>query len=155
MDFELEPPHGAGPFRIGDTAETATDAARHLGELVVLCRTADSRPGWAVRRPSGLSIFIYFDSTGRLDAVEFGADRATAERVTYGGVPIFDTHAEEVVRQLRRSTPVAESADEPGHSFTATELGLGLWRGTVPESPEDPDGQYFESVLVARPGYWD
>lgn len=154
MDFELEPPQRAGPFRIGDTADSATDAARHLGELIVVCRTAESSGGWAVHRPSGLSIFIYFDDSDHLEAIEFGASPGTAERVMCKGLPIFDTPAEEVVQHLRRRTTVTESPDERGYTFTATELQLGLWRGTVPESPDDPDGRYFESVLIAGPGYW-
>jgi hypothetical protein len=108
-----------------------------------------------VHRSSGLSIFIYFDSTDRLEAIEFGASPGTVERVMYAGVPIFDMHADEVLRHLGRRTTVTESPKEPGRSFTATELRLGLCRGAVPESPTDPDGRYFESVLVAKPGYWD
>jgi hypothetical protein len=39
-----------------------------------------------------------------------------------------------------------------GTSVTAPRLLLAWWRSVVPES-DDEDGWYFESVLVARPGF--
>ena len=44
--------------------------------------------------------------------------------------------------------------DEDGRSVTAPDLLLALWRSVVPESDGDPDGRYFESVLMAGPGYY-
>jgi hypothetical protein len=32
---------------------------------------------------------------------------------------------------------------------------LALWRPVTPESPDDQEGRFFESVLIARPGYCD
>jgi len=39
VDFDLEPPRGAGPFRIGDTAETALRRGRSACTF-----SASSRP---------------------------------------------------------------------------------------------------------------
>lgn len=41
-----------------------------------------------------------------------------------------------------------------GRSVTAPDLRLALWRAVIPEGSADEDGRYFESVLVARPGYY-
>ena len=42
---------------------------------------------------------------------------------------------------------------EGGCSFTAPDLLLALWCPVVPEGPEDDEGRYFSSLLVAAPGY--
>jgi hypothetical protein len=66
---------------------------------------------------------------------------------------VFTTPAADLVAELRRRTTVRE--EEDGHSFTAPELLLAFWRPTTPETPDDEDGRFFESVLLARPGYDD
>jgi hypothetical protein len=54
---------------------------------------------------------------------------------------------------LRRTTTVLDKDD--GCSFTAPDLLLALWRPFAPYEPDDEDGRYFQSVLVAEPGYYD
>ncbi len=63
----------------------------------------------------------------------------------------MDTPAVALVKSLREHT--ALDVDEDGHSATAPDLLLALWRSVVPEGDDDQDGRYFESVLIARPGY--
>ena len=72
MIITLIPPDVAGPLRIGATGQDALDTLRQLGVPLVLCRAADSRPGWGVHRPSGLFIGVYFDTHDRVEAIEFG-----------------------------------------------------------------------------------
>ncbi len=55
-------------------------------------------------------------------------------------------------RALRRHTTVYQ--EENGHAFTAPSLLMSLWRPTVPGSPDDEEGRFPESVLVARSGYY-
>jgi hypothetical protein len=47
--------------------------------------------------------------------------------------------------------------EEGGDSFVVPDLLLALWRGS--NDPDDPDEdgkpRYFESVLVAAPGYFE
>jgi hypothetical protein len=148
----LRPPDAAGPLRIGATGQDTVDTLRQLGDPQVLCRTPDSRPAWAVHRPSGLFISAYFDADDRVEAIEFGRGDAD-DAVTYNGLDVFTTPATDFITQLRRHTTVYE--EEDGHSFTAPELLLAFWRSTTPETPDDTDGRYFEGVLLARPGYND
>lgn len=79
------------------------------------------------------------------------ADRHDA--VTYDGLDVFTTPAAQLVSQLRRHTTIL--AEEDAHAFTAPDLLLSFWRSTTPESPDDDEGRFFESVLLARPGYYD
>jgi hypothetical protein len=85
------------------------------------------------------------------EAVEFGRPRSR-DVVTFGGIDIFGTPADALVMKLREITSV--DVDEDGHSATAPALLLWLWRSVVPENDDDQDGRYFDSVLVARPGYY-
>ena len=54
---------------------------------------------------------------------------------------------------MLREHAAIESAEEE-HSVTAPDLLLALRRSVVPENHDDPKCRYFESVLVARPGYY-
>lgn len=153
MIINLRPPDAAGPLRIGAPGGDAVEILRQLGEPVVLCRAAGSRPGWGVHHASGLFIGVYFDAQDRVDAVEFGRPYDTDDAVVHDALNVFTTPAADLITQLRRHTTVHE--EENGHTFTAPELLLCLWRSTIPEDPDDQDGRFFDAVLTARPGYYD
>ena len=72
--------------------------------------------------------------------------------VLFRGVDIFGTPADTLVERLREVTSI--DVEEDGHSVTAPGLLLALWRSVVPDDDNDPDGRYFESVLIAKPGYY-
>ena len=153
MIFELHPPQAAGPLRIGATGHDTVEILRQLGDPEVFCRTAGSRPAWGVRRPSGLVIITYFDADDRLEAVEFGRPQGKDDAITYDGLDVFTTPAADLITQLRQRSTVHE--EEGGHAFTAPSLLLSLWRPVTPRSPDDQEGRFFESVLIAPPGYYD
>lgn len=150
MIIELHPPETAGPLRIGATGHDTVDTLRQLGDPRAFCRTAGSRPAWAVHRPSGLAIITYFDADDRVEAIEFGRPQRTDGAVLYEGLDVFTTPAAGLIIQLRQHSAVHE--EEAGHSFTASNLLLALWRSVTPQSPDDQDGRFFDSVLIARPG---
>jgi hypothetical protein len=149
--FELRPPRGAGPLRVGAAGHDTVEILKQLGVPQVLCRTSGSGPAWGVHRQSGLFICTYFDADDCLEAIEFGRPDSKDDAVTYDGHDVFTTPAADIVAQLRQVTTVHE--EENGHAFTAPCLLLSLWRPVTPDSPDDQEGRFFESVLVARPGY--
>jgi hypothetical protein len=154
MIIVLRPPGAAGALRVGASVRDTVDILRQLGDPQAFHKTPDSRPAWAVHRPSGLFVSAFFDVDGRVEAIEFGRpDDHTDDAVTYNGLDVFATPAADLVMQLRRHTTVHE--EENGHTFTAPRLLLAFWRPTTPEAPDDEDGRFFESVLLARPGYYD
>ncbi len=154
MDFLLDPPFGVNGVVLGARSEQTAAALREIGDVDTFRRTEADSPGWVATRDSGLALFAYIDAEGNLEAVEFGAEPGIADRVFYQGLSVFDHPADAVISRLRRETPVIDSREEPGHSFTAPNLLLAFWRSAVPDGPEDPEGRYFESVLLARPGYY-
>ncbi|MGW6918338.1 hypothetical protein ACWGB8_31670 [Kitasatospora sp. NPDC054939] len=152
MDFDLRPPIGVGPLRIGMTrhaAGSALDSCRDLSAI------ADGdRPGRDILRPSGLTIGIHCEHD-TLRAVELGRPSTGADRVLFRGVDVFAFPAVEVVRRVGEHTTVEEDPYDRG-SFIAPDLLLSLWRPYAADDRPDADlGYYFSSVLVARPGYYD
>jgi len=152
MIFELRPPETAGPLHIGAAAADTVEILKSLGTPLVLCRPHGSPPGWGVQRSSGLFISALFDPDGHLEAIELGRPEATDDIVTYDGLDMFTTPAEDIIAQLQHCGAVHE--EEDGHAFIAPGLCLSLWRST-PESPDDQESRFFESILIARPGYYD
>jgi hypothetical protein len=156
MIFELDPPQSAGPLRIGTAGHDIFQTLRQLGVPLLLCRrTAASGPAWGVRRPSGLFIATFFEADNRLEAIEFGRPGSKDDAVTYDGLDVFTTPAADLVTQLREHTTLHQEEDDDGHAFTAAGLLLSLWRPVTPESPQDQEGRFFESVIIATPAYYD
>jgi hypothetical protein len=153
MIFELHPPQAAGSLRIGETGHDTVEILTQLGVPQVLCKTPGSQPAWAVFRPSGLFISAYFDADDRVEAIEFGRPRTADDEVTYDGLDVFTTPAADLVAHLRRRTAVQQ--EEVGHVLTAPSLLLSFWTPVIPGSPDDGAGRFFQSVLLARPGYYD
>ena len=154
MIINLRPPDAAGPLRIGASRQDTLDALERLGAPAPFGRVTVDLPGLAVDRPSGLFIGAHFDAQDRLEAIELGRPGKTADdEVRYDGLDVFTTPALGLVAHLRQRTPVVE--EEDGHAFTAPDLLVSFWRPTVPETPDDEEGRYFASVLLARPGYYD
>ncbi|MET4644635.1 hypothetical protein ABID95_004384 [Streptomyces atratus] len=152
MDFDLAPPTGVGPLRIGMTrhaANTALDALRDLAAL-----SESDQPGQHVFRPSGLMISIHC-MRDRLEAIELARPSAQTDRVLFQGVDVFALFAREVVRRVGEYTSVEADPDDAG-SFIAQDLLLSFWRPfAADDEPAEEQGYYFSSVLVAQPGYYD
>ncbi len=90
-----------------------------------------------------------------LEAIELGRPSATTDRVLFQGVDVFALPAREAVRGVGEFTSIEEDPDEAG-SFIAQDLLLSFWRPFVADDePEEEQGYYFNSVLVAQPGYYD
>jgi hypothetical protein len=151
MEFVLEPPHGVGPLRLGMTTEEARVALETLGPLVP---TASGE--LAVHLPSGLGFSVGFGvgpTRGRVNAIEVWRPHER-DVVRYRDVDVFGVATLEVVKRLRRHIDLVSNEDDD--AFTAPELYLALWRPfAADDDPAEEQGHFFQSVLVARPGYDD
>ena len=152
MDFDLAPPTGVGPLQIGMPEQAATIALESLRDLSA---PSDSdRPGQHIFRPSGLMISIHC-TRGVLESIELGRPTTAADRVMFRGLDVFALPARKVVGVLRQYTAVEEDPDDPA-SFVAPNLLLSFWRPfEADDEPDEEQGHYFNSVLIARPGYYD
>ncbi|MDT0345858.1 hypothetical protein [Streptomyces litchfieldiae] len=152
MDFHLAPPTGVGPLRIGMSRHEAGAALDSLRDPAA--PSSSDRPGQHVFRPSGLMISIEC-VRDELIAIEIGRPETPTDRVGFRGVDVFGPPAREVVTLLRAHTRVEEDPDDDA-SFIAPDLLLSLWRPfAADDEPDDAQGYYFDSVLVARPGCYD
>ncbi|WP_030321353.1 hypothetical protein [Streptomyces flavochromogenes] len=152
MDLLLEPPHGAGPVRLGMTLDEAVAAVSPWGEprvrtrpnrVLVTLSTACDRVGGEV----------LLEERDRVTAVELwwpGEGRETATRVLLDGADVFRTPADELLRGLPARGADGESPFVPG-------LSLGFTRSTSQEVPRRPDGLpvHVTSVLVGGADYYD
>ncbi|MER6441194.1 hypothetical protein ABT275_33115 [Streptomyces sp. NPDC001185] len=152
MDFDLAPPNGVGPLRIGMTRQSANAALDSLRDLSAI--SDSDRPGQHVFRPSGLMISIQC-ARDMLEAIEFGRPSGQTDRVIFRGLDMFALPARELVQRMGQYTSVEADADDPA-SFVAPDLLLGFWRPfAADDEPDEEQGYYFSSVLLARPGYYD
>ncbi|OAH13200.1 hypothetical protein [Streptomyces jeddahensis] len=101
---------------------------------------------------SRLSVQAYTGTGGIVNAIEvFRPDSSVS--VQYEGIDLFSLPASEVIALLRSRTAI--EVEERGSSVTAPDLLLALWRPFAADSVSDAQGYYFQSALIAEPGYYD
>ena len=152
MGIVLEPPNGAAGIHIGATRAEAEEQLGAHGDPRTFQRGDEANLSLTAHTASSLSVFVYFDDADVVDAIEFGRSDG-GDAVVFEDIDVFGIPADSVIEELARRTAV--EVEEDGCSVTAPDLLLALWRPMVHESAEDEDGRYFESVLVARPGYYN
>ncbi|MCX5387427.1 hypothetical protein [Streptomyces sp. NBC_00083] len=152
MDFDLAPSIGVDPLRIGMTRYSANTALESLRDLTAVSES--DRPGQHVFRPSGLMISIHC-TRDMLEAIELGRPSTSTDRVFFRGLDVFAIPARELVHRMGEYTSIEADPDDPA-SFIASDLLLSFWRPfAADDEPEEEQGYYFNSVLLARPGYYD
>lgn len=151
MELVLDPPHGVGPLRLGMTVDEARAALEMFGPLKPAAYGAAT-----VGLPSGLGLSVGFGAGATRDRVNAIEVWRPYERdvVRYCGVDIFGLPALEVVRRLRSHIDLVPNEFDDG--FTARDVFLALWRSfAADDDPDEAQGYFFQSVLLARPGYND
>jgi hypothetical protein len=152
MDFDLDPPRGVGPLRLGMPRAEANIALEQLRDVHEL--SPSDIAGRHIFRPSGLMISIGCQAD-RLIAVEFTRPQSTIDRVRFQDVDLFTLSAREVIERLGALVRIEPNPDEPA-SVVAPDLLLSLWRAfEADDEPDEEQGYYFNTVLVAQPGYYD
>ncbi|MCF2527022.1 hypothetical protein [Yinghuangia soli] len=152
MDLELDPPNGVGALRIGMLTAEAHTALESFRDPAM--PSASDAPGRHITRPSSLMISIGC-LNGRLQAIELWRPETAEDAVLFRGINLFTLSAREVVETLRREVRIEANADDPA-SFVAPDLLLSFWRPfEADDNPDEEQGYYFNSVLLARPGYYD
>ena len=151
MEFVLDPPHGIVPLRLGMTTGEARAALETLGPLMP---TAYGE--LTLHLASGLGFSVGFGvgpTRERVNAIEVWRPHER-DVVRYRDVDVFGLPASQVVERLRLHVEIVPNEDDDG--FTARELYLALWRPfAADDDPDETQGYFFQSVLVARPGYDD
>lgn len=150
MDLIIDPPR-VGPIAIGMPFDDAVEVLRSLDGYVIPEPGPHRSPGFA-HYDSGLSIELGPDRSGMVKAIGIYRPGPDVD-VAYRGIPLFTLPVVEVVLRLAGLVRVVEEDD--GFGYVAPDLLISLGRNTIPEDDHDADGRYFDSVLVAAPGYYD
>ncbi|NYH52040.1 hypothetical protein HNR06_001629 [Nocardiopsis arvandica] len=150
MELIVDPPR-FGPFEIGMPFDQAQEKLRSISGYV----PPDPNPGFTptgfAHYESEMSISVGTDRAGNLKEIEVYRPERGVD-VLFREISLFETPADEVVRQI--SSLVHVDIEEDGLLVVAPELLLSLGRRFIPEGPQDEEGWYFESLLVADPGYY-
>ena len=151
MELVIDPPRGIGPVRLGMTPGEARAALETLGPL-----TPTAYGELAVHLPSGLGLSVGFGvgpTRDRVNAIEVWRPHER-DVVRYRDVDVFGLPALEVVARLGREIDLEPNEEDDG--FTARELYFALWRPfAADDDPDETQGYFFQSAVVARPGYDD
>ncbi len=146
MIIDIVPPEAVGPVRIGMTMDEAERALATIDGY-------DPQSGSPAVYDSGMSIELEPAPGGTVGAIQVYRPYGPV-RIEYRGIDLLGVPAARVVEQLAELTELEE--DEGGRSYVAPSLLMSLWRPFVEdENPDEEQGHYFQSVLVARPGYYD
>ncbi|MFF9427457.1 hypothetical protein [Streptomyces sp. NPDC014746] len=157
MDLLLEPPHGAGPVRLGMTLDEAVAAVAPWGEPRV--RTRPRRILVTVSaKCDQVGVEVLLEEEDTVTAVELwwpGEGRETSTRVLLDGQDVFRSPADDILARAaaRGWTVDAENPENP----VVPGVSLGFTRQTSQEVPRNADGipLHFTSVLVAGEKYYD
>jgi hypothetical protein len=91
----------------------------------------------------------------RLEAVEITRPQVPVDMVRFRGVDVLGLPARVVVERLRERIAIEPWDNDPA-SFVAAGLTLSLWRPFEgDDDPDDEQGYFFTTVLMAGPGYYD
>lgn len=150
MQLVIEPPH-VGPIKIGMAFD---DAQKKLCTISGYIHP-EPRPGFTpvgyAHYDSGMSISISPSRGGEVKSIEvYRPDQGV--NVFFRGVSVFETPADEVVQRIVRM--VRLETQDGGLLVVAPELLLAMGRRFLPEETGGEEGKYFESILVASPGYY-
>jgi len=149
--IDLEPPEGVPPVRLGMTRDEARAPLATWGDVSPFRRTPDGELGWQVLGPA-VQGFVYVDTSGRVNAIEFARPRTKDVDIRYRDTSIFSEAALDVLARLEERGIRIEASDP--YFPEAPDLYLGFSRDSGEEvSPVDGLSLHFESVLVAAPGY--
>ena len=101
-------------------------------------------------------MFVYCDDDERVEAVEFaspGHGQPAEDEVRFEEVDLFVDPADVVVANLSANGHTM-TRKENGLTSTVPDVLLALWRDGEPRDDSTGLPLYFESALVARPGYY-
>lgn len=151
MDLIIDPPRSVGPIEIGMPFEEANSLLRGIPGFVSPAPGEEYAPGFAYYQ-SEMSIAVDPGVGDRVRSIEiYRPERGV--NIWFRDLSIFNVPVDEVIHFLNQITAI--DIEDDGRTVIAPDLLLSLGRSVLPEGPQDEYGRYFESVLVAAPGYYD
>jgi hypothetical protein len=146
--LRVEPLIGVGPVRLG---MRRAESRRAIGRVPHAFRKTPSSPN-TTDAYDDMGIHVYFDAEDAVEYVELFSVPYFV--VTYKGVNVFETPAEDLVDLISKDAPFDPADPELGYSYIFPRLELSLWRPTLPKDRDDMEARVFSSIGVGRKGYY-
>lgn len=140
MDFTIQPLRGVGRISFG----TSPDQIRREvgGPFKSFKRSPEA--AFPCDYFDAFGTFFYYDSGGRLDAIEF----VSPAQPTIHGVRLLEMNFRAAKESLMRlDSQIKQAAD----SIVAYQIGVSVWSPLAKSDPLAP----IESVLIFRQGYFN
>ncbi len=144
--FDLVPHVGAGEVHLG---MRRSEVRRLLGDAVMSYKKV---PGAVLTDRYFADLQVAYDREDRVEYIELNGP-GDVDAVFRGRSLLF-LPADEVLDWMKRFAEYDPDDPEVGYSYVYPDLDLSLWRPVLPDNPEDDDGRYFQSVGIARAGYF-
>lgn len=144
--FDLVPHVGAGEVRLG---MSRSEVRRLLGDPVMSYQKV---PGTPLRDSYFADLQVAYDREDRVEYIELNGP-GDVDAVFHGRSLLF-LPADEVLDWMKRFAEYDPDDPEPGYSYVYPDLDMSVWRPVLPENPEDDNGRFFQSVGIARAGYY-
>ncbi|MFV2120015.1 hypothetical protein ACE14D_16870 [Streptomyces sp. Act-28] len=156
MDLVLDPPHSAGPVRLGMTLDEAVAAVSPWGTPEI---EQDGDEATVYTKCQEIAVTVFLEGSGEaVTAVELwwpGEGRRTGVRVLLDGDEVFTTPAEDLFRKAEERGWTVDRT-EVEHPFVPG-ISLGFTRRTSQEVPRTRRGLpvHVTSILVGGEHYYD
>ncbi|MGW7529715.1 hypothetical protein [Streptomyces sp. NPDC054783] len=150
MDVELVPLQGVGPVTLGMTIDEVEQILQNLPGFESSGSELFPVRGFA-HYSSGMSISASPDGSGLIQAIEVHRPES-GDTVRYEGRDVFSTPAEELISWLMER--LGAEVHEDGRALISPEQSLVFWRPTLPEDGLEGEGMYFQTVTLAKAGYF-
>ena len=144
LNFTIQPLHGIEPVAFNMDRESV-----HRG-LKANCKVVEAAELREYYYGGEFSVF--YDSGMKVQYIELSA--STENTVYYNGVDVFNTPADDLVQLITRDYAFDPNDFELGYTYMFPEIELSLWRPTIPESDDDEEGRYFQTIGIGRRGYY-
>ncbi|WP_378734673.1 hypothetical protein [Nocardia brasiliensis] len=154
MNIELDPPVGIPPVLIGMSREEAFRALGVWGSPELLTGPTDRL---RVRDAElNVDIFVHLESADEVTAIEIWRpeDPSADIVVEFHELDVFRTPAREVLAELRSQGVRIDDSDRYYPNCPELTLGFNLEGDGSAGLDEEGLSIYFESALVAGPGYY-
>jgi hypothetical protein len=144
--FDLVPHVGAGKVHLG---MSRSEVRRLLGAPVMSYQKV---PDAVLTDRYFADLQVAYDRQDRAEYIELNGP-GDVDAVFHGRSLLF-LPADEVLDWMKRFAEYDPDDPEPGYSYVYPDLDMSVWRPVLPENPEDDDGRFFQSVGIARTGYF-
>ena len=141
MKFEIQSYKGAGPVRFGMTTTEVREALGPGFETGIRGEAVEGEHPHDYYRKLGC--FVYYDASGKVEAIEFGRSKPTLE-----GENLLGLSFKELFELITGLDP---DVKYEGEGFTSEKLGVGCYAPGGEDEPEEP----AQSIIVFRRGYYD